>query len=99
MEAAKSIYPLLDAIFALELRPRPFDGYLEKELKKYPLKKFAWKTEEFIGKILLIQATADLKTQQEILKNIEKLFRKEGYNKMFDGWCKDLGWMKGARFS
>jgi len=31
LEAAKSIYPLLDAIFALELRPRPFDGW-DKDL-------------------------------------------------------------------
>ncbi len=99
LEAAKSIYPLLDAIFALELRPRPFDGYLEKELKKYPLKKFPWKKEEFIRKILFIQATADLKTQQEILKNVEKLFRKEGYNRVFDGWGKDLIWMKSVHFS
>lgn len=99
LEAAKSIYPLLDAIFSLELRPRPFDDYLEKELKKYPLKKFPWKREEFIRKILSIQATAGLKAQQEILKKIEKIFRKEGYNKVFDGWGKDLGWMKSARFS
>ncbi len=99
LEAAKSIYPLLDAIFALELRPRPFDGYLEKELKKYPLKKFPWKRGEFIRKILLIQSSADLKAQQEILKDVERLFRKEGYSKVFDGWGKDLRWMKSARFS
>jgi len=99
LEAAKSIYPLLDAIFALELKPRPFDGYIEKELKKYPLKKFPWKSEEFIGKILFIQASADLKTQQEVLKIAEKLFRKEGCGKVFDGWGKDLGWMKSAHFS
>ncbi len=97
LEAAKSIYPLLDAIFALESRPRPFDGYLEKELEKYPLKKFAWKRGEFIRKILLIQASADLKAQQEILKNIERLFRKEGYSKVFDGWNKDLDWIKNFR--
>lgn len=99
LEAAKSIYPMLDAIFALELRPRPFDGYLEKELKKYPLKKFPWKREKFLRKILLIQASAGLKAQQEILKDAEKLFRKEGYSKVFDGWGKDLDWMKSARFS
>lgn len=94
LEAAKSIYPLLDAIFALELRPRPFDSYLEKELEKYPLKKLPWKAKEFFEKVLLILSSADIATQQKILKTVEKLFRKEGYNKVFDDWGKDLDWMK-----
>ena len=73
-------------VFALHNRPRPFYGYLEKELKAYPLKKLPWPTDEFLKKILLILSTADLPTQQEILQAMEKLLRREGFGKVFDDW-------------
>lgn len=86
LEASASIPSLLDLVFALENRPKPFLGYLEKELKACPLKKLPWKTDEFLKKILLILSTADIKTQQEILQTMEKLLRKEGFGKVFDEW-------------
>jgi len=86
LEASASIPSLLDVLFALENRPKPFLGYLEKELKAYPLKKIPWPADEFLKKILLILSTADIKTQQEILKMIEILLRKEGFGKVFDDW-------------
>lgn len=86
LEASASIPSLLDLIFGLENRPKPFLGYLEKELKTYPLKKLSWKSKEFLKKILLVLSTADVKAQQEILKTMEKLLRKEGFGKVFDEW-------------
>jgi len=86
LEASVSIPCLLDLVFALENRPKPFSGYLEKELKVYPLKKLPWPTDEFLQKILFILSTADIKTQQEFLKKIEILLRAEGFGKVFDEW-------------
>jgi predicted nucleotidyltransferase len=86
LEAVFSIPLLLDAIFALEGRPKPFYCYLEKELEKYPLKIFPWKKDEFIRKLSKILTTGDLKTQQGILIEVEKMFRKAGYNQVFDDW-------------
>lgn len=86
LEASSSIPYLLDVIFALHDRPKPFFGYLEKELASYPLERLPWKANEFIQKILFIISTADLATQQELLKTIEAWSRQEGYNDVFDSW-------------
>jgi predicted nucleotidyltransferase len=86
LEASREIPYLLDFIFALHNRLKPFYGYLEKELKSYPLEKMPWKTEDFLRKILLILSTADIDTQQELLKSVEILSRKEGFGKVFDDW-------------
>lgn len=86
LEAAASIPSLLDLVFAIHGRVRPFFGYLEKELGSVHLEKLPWKSDEFINKILLIQSSADLSTQQEVLKTIKALLCKEGYDKVFDDW-------------
>jgi len=86
LEASASIPSLLDVLFALHNRLRPFYGYLEKELKAYSLEKLPWPADEFLKKILLILSTADIKIQQEILKAMEKLSRREGFGKVFDDW-------------
>lgn len=86
LEASASIPYLLDVVFALHGRPKPFLGYLEKELDSYPLEKLPWKADEFIQKILFIISTADLATQQELLKTVEIWSRQEGFNDVFDPW-------------
>lgn len=86
LEASTSIPYLLDLVFALHNRPKPFYGYLERELKAYPLEKLPWSGEEFLEKLLTILSNADSETQQEILKTVEKLFRKEGFGRVFDNW-------------
>ena len=86
LEASTSIPYLLDLVFALHDRPKPFYGYLDRELKKYPLDKLPWSGKSFSKMILNILSTADLKTQQKILKTIEKLFREEGFGQVFDDW-------------
>jgi len=86
LEASTSLPYLLDLVFVLHRRPKPFYGYLERELKKYPLKKLPWSGKSFSKMLLTILSTADLKTQQKMLKAIEKLFRKEGFGHVFDGW-------------
>ena len=86
IEASASIPYLLDVVFAVEGRLKPFYGYLEKELNSYPLEKLPWKNAEFIQKILLIISSANLITQQEMLKTVEVLLRKEGFGKVFDDY-------------
>lgn len=93
-EAAESISPLLDAVFALEGRIRPFYKFLDWELTNYPLTKLPWSKDDFINFLFEIVKTADIKTQQEILKNIEHVFRKEGFDSVFDSWEEMLPWME-----
>lgn len=86
LEAANSMLDLLTLVFAMNGRHRPFLGYVEKELKTYPLKNLPWTSGEFVTKIKKVLETADLKTQQELLSGIEKISREMNHGHMFDGW-------------
>jgi predicted nucleotidyltransferase len=87
LEAAAGISSLLNVVFGLHDRIiTPFFGYLEKELHKFPLEKLSMNSGQFTENIATILSTADLSTQQETLKMVEKLARAEGYGKVFDEW-------------
>ncbi len=87
LQAAYSVPYFLDIIFAVDSgRIKPYAEYLEWELKNFPLKKFPLKSKEIIKSIAKILDNADLKTQQKLFKVCEKIFRREGYGEVFDGW-------------
>ncbi|MBU1682906.1 hypothetical protein KJ742_03085, partial [Patescibacteria group bacterium] len=86
LEASASIPYLLDTFFALENRIRPFYGYLEKELDKFPLQKLPIKKRDFLEKIQTVLNSADLSIQQNLLKMVENIAREEGFGQVFDDW-------------
>lgn len=86
LEAVNSILDLLTLVFAINGRHRPFLGYVQKELEKYPLESLPWEPLDFVKKIKNVLETANLKTQQELLIGIEKMSLKIGYGKVFDSW-------------
>lgn len=86
LEASSSIPYLLDIVFAVNSRIKPFSGYLERELKEYPLKIFPWTVEDFLSSILYILETGNLKAQQEMLKAIEKIAIERGFQDTLEGW-------------
>ena len=94
LEAADGLPSLLNAIFGLEGRIKPFYKYLDWELTNHPLKKLPWPKDEFIALLLKIIQTGDLTTQQTILKTLEKNYRKEGFDLLFDSWEEMLPWME-----
>jgi|SRR5680860_284414 len=94
LEAADGLPSLLNAVFGLEGRIRPFYKYLDWELTNYPLEKLPWSKDEFISILVKIVKTGDLPTQQKILQIIEKIFRKEGFGQVFDSWEEMLPWME-----
>ena len=85
-ESATSIQYLLDTLFALEKRPRPFWRYTEQELKQYPLKKLPWSVEQFLVDILDILTTGNVQLQQRMLGEIKVLLTKGGFGDVFDAW-------------
>jgi len=86
LEAATSIPFFLEALFGVYSRPRPYNAYLVKELEKYPLENLPWQPAELVQTLIAIIRTADLKTQQRLLKESEQFFREKGFGKMFDAW-------------
>lgn len=94
LEAAEEVNPLLDAVFALNGRLRPYFKYLEWEFKNHPREKLGIDQSEFMKCLLEILATGSVKVQQNLLSRMENLFRAEGYGTVFDGWGEKLPWMK-----
>ncbi|NIQ04772.1 MAG: hypothetical protein GWO20_03275 [Candidatus Korarchaeota archaeon] len=95
LEAAASIPYFLDVIFAVhDGRVRPYYKYLRWELENYPLAKVPMEATELLASVRNVLDTADVKTQQKLLKLTENLCRKEGYGETLDSWGKDLHWMK-----
>lgn len=86
LEAVNSMLDLLTLVFGMNGRHRPFLGYVEKELKMYPLQNLPWQPKEFVEKIKFVLETTDLKTQQELLSGIERMSREMGHGHIFDGW-------------
>ena len=87
LEAAESIPPLLDALFALHGgRLRPFYKYLQWELEAYPLDRLPWPAAVFLEKLLAILQSADADLQREIFGKIETVFRAAGHGRVFDAW-------------
>jgi hypothetical protein len=94
LEAHDSIGYLLDVLFGYEGRHRPFYGYLERELRKYPLKNGLLSSDDLLAKIDAISASADRATQQELLAMVDTLLRPAGFGDVFDSWEADYQWMQ-----
>lgn len=87
LEAASSISLFLTCAFAVhDRRLFPYPKYIEFELEKFPLTKFPWTAKELMDKIQEILETGDYKLQQELLIEMEKIMRKEGFGNVFDSW-------------
>jgi hypothetical protein len=93
LEGAGSIDPLLSVIFGLEGRHAPFLGYLECELRSYPLGSFPLSPEQLLEALVSILSTDGVAAQQKLLRVLDRLCRREGLGHVFDGWGEDYSWM------
>jgi len=86
LEIVQAIPLLLDCVFALESRVKPYYKYLEWDLGKHPLQRLPWKKEDFLNKILKLLKDGDEKIALELLVKTRPIFRKAGYGFIYDGW-------------
>jgi hypothetical protein len=84
---------LLDVLFGYQGRHRPYYGYLERELRMYPLTCIPLNTDQLLAKIDAIAASADRAAQQELLATVDALLRPDGFGDVFDSWGADYRWM------
>jgi hypothetical protein len=94
LEAHDSIGCLLDVLFGYEGRHRPFYGYLERELRTYPLRNVLLSSDDLLAKIDAITASADRATQQELLAMVDMLLRPAGFGDVIDDWAEKYEWMQ-----
>lgn len=88
LDAADSVGYLLELLFTLECRPRPYNKCLEWELERHPLQ--GWETATLLDTISRILATGDTDIQRGLFAEVEPKARKAGHDKILDEWGDDL---------
>jgi hypothetical protein len=92
LDAAEAIPYALRTIFALENRVRPYNKYLEWELRHDPLE--GWTADELLSLLDGVLA-AEPEPHHELFKRIEEQARREGFGDVVDGWEPDVEWLRG----
>jgi len=92
LDAEEAIPYALRTIFALADRVRPYNKYLEWELRHHPLE--GWNADELLpllDRILIGEPEA----LHELFELIEGWARREGFGDVVDGWEPDVEWLRG----
>ncbi|MER5203499.1 hypothetical protein [Streptomyces sp. NPDC002825] len=93
LDATDSIGHLLELLFALDRRPRPYNKYLEWELARYPLP--GWDTDELLDAVGRISGSGDASAQRRLFARVEEAARRHGHGEVLDAWGEDLELMRG----
>ncbi|MFK3733881.1 hypothetical protein ACI2LJ_26860 [Streptomyces sp. NPDC088090] len=92
LDAADSVGFLLELLFALDRRPRPYNKYLEWELARFPLP--GWDTRQLLDAVGRISATGDASAQRRLFARVETAARRAGHGAVLDAWGGDLHLMR-----
>jgi hypothetical protein len=95
LDAAESIPYLLWMLFALFERVRPFNKFLEWELRTHPLPGGLWSADRLLPRIGQIVATGDIDTQRRLYLDVEPLAIEHGHGGVVDAWGHDLPLIRG----
>ncbi len=95
LDAAESIPPLLDFLFAVEGRVRPFNKFLRFELERRPLEDPAFAVDPLLARLGAIR-TGDPEEQRRTFRDVEALARRHGLGDVIDGWEPDVAWLRGG---
>jgi hypothetical protein len=92
LDAVEAVPYALRTIFALENRVRPYNKYLEWELRHHPLE--GWTADDLLP-LLDRVLTGDAEAQHELFNLLEGRARREGFGDVVDGWEPDVDWLRG----
>jgi len=93
LDAVEAIPPALRTIFALENRVRPYNKYVEWELRHHPLD--GWTADELLP-LLDRVLTGEPEALHELFNRIEATARSAGFGDVIDGWEPDVEWLRGG---
>ncbi|MFJ6657598.1 hypothetical protein ACIQNG_14680 [Streptomyces sp. NPDC091377] len=92
LDAADSVRFLLELLFALDRRPRPYNKYLEWELTRHPLP--GWDTGPLLDAADRVARTGDVTVQRRLFAQVEAVARRAGHGAVLDAWGADLHLMR-----
>jgi Nucleotidyltransferase domain len=90
LDAQESIPWYLQFVFAVHGRLRPYNKWLEWELREHPLP-----VDVDLARLERIARTADSAEQQALFRETEALARQHGLGATIDGWEPDVPWLRG----
>ncbi|MEU1225723.1 hypothetical protein [Streptomyces sp. NPDC005828] len=93
LDATDSLGHLLELLFALDRRPRPYNKYLEWELARYPLP--GWDGGILLDALGRIAESGDASAQRRLFAQVEAVARHHGHGAVLDAWGDDLELMRG----
>ncbi len=93
LEATEAIGYCLDVVFGLDARHRPFSGYLEREIRAYPLASFPLTLDDFLALISAILDDASAAAQRRLLGVVDQLCGRAGHGDVIDGWGAEYRWI------
>ncbi|WP_426405070.1 hypothetical protein ACN9M0_37050 [Streptomyces sp. R-07] len=93
LDAADSISHLLELLFSLDRRPRPYNKYLEWELARHPLP--GWDTDALLDAVERVSGSGDVSAQRRLFAQVEAAARQRGHGAVLDAWGEDLELMRG----
>lgn len=88
LDAAASVGFLLDLLFTLDHRPRPYNKYLAWELDRFPLPD--WESAALLDTVARITANGEVTPQQRLFAQVEAAARAAGHAAVPDAWGEDL---------
>jgi hypothetical protein len=92
LDAVEAIPYALRTIFALDNRVRPYNKYLEWELRRHPLD--GWTADQLLP-LLDRVLTGEPEAQRALFKVLEARARDAGFGEVVDGWEPDVEWLRG----
>jgi hypothetical protein len=90
LDAAAAVPPLLDFLFAVEGRVRPFNKYLEPELARRPLAGGVIGIDRLLA---VLDGVVD--DQHAVFRDVERVARDNGLDEIVDEWEPDVAWLRG----
>ena len=93
LDAVEAIPHALRTIFALAGRVRPYNKYLDWELRHHPLDD--WAPDELLPLLDRVLA-GEPEAQHELFRRIEDPARREGFGDVIDSWEPDVEWLRGS---
>jgi hypothetical protein len=94
LDAADSAGFLLELLFALDRRPRPFNRYLAWELERFPLP--GWDARDLIAVLGDLAGGGDTAARRRLFGRVEAVARAAGHGPVLDAWGEDLALMRPA---
>jgi hypothetical protein len=92
LDAVESIPFLLTTLFAFDGRVRPFNKWLEYEVRKQPL--------SFPGipqRVYALVRRPTTGAQRRLFRDVERLARERGFGAEIDLWEPNVAWLRGGR--